>query len=229
MKGYLKRNFTPASWLIDRKANKFIVKPRPGAHAQKFGLPLNIVLKDLGYAQTSRDVSNLLRSKEVLVDGKKRNDPRFIIGLMDVLSLPEIKKHYRVILNKKGKLVVKEIDEKESQIKISKILGKSVVRKGKIQFNLHDGKNILTEEKAKVGDSLVLELPKIKIKQVLEFKKGAHIFLLKGKYIGSQGVLLEIEGNKIIYQKGEEKVETHKDYALVIGGKEPLIKIENGN
>ena len=104
-----------------------------------------------------------------------------------------------------------------------------MVRKGKIQLNLHDGKNILTEEKVKVGDSLVLELPKIKIKQVLEFKKGVQIFLLKGKYVGSQGTLLEIQGNKIIYQKDKEKVETLKGYALVIGEKEPLIKIENGN
>jgi small subunit ribosomal protein S4e len=228
MKGYLKRNFTPATWLVDRKENKLIVKPKPGAHTREFGLPLTIVLKNLGYAKTTRDVKNILQAKNVLIDGKKRQDHRFILGIMDVLSLPEIKKHYRVVLDEKGRLVVKEISQEESKIKIVKVLGKTSIKGGKIQVNLHDGKNILTEIKAKVGDSLVLELPN-KIKQVLELKKGAHIYLLKGKHAGSQGQLQEIKGQKIIFQKGKENVETSKDYALVIGEKEPLIKIENGS
>lgn len=228
MKGYLKRNFTPATWVVDRKTNKYIVKPRPGAHAREFGLPLVIVLKDLGLAKNTRDVKNILRSNDVLVDGKKRTDSRLIFGMMDVLSLPKIKKSFRMILDEKGRLVVKEIADAESKIKIAKVVGKRVVKKGKIQINLHDGKNILTDNKAKVGDSVVLELPGCKIKQVLEFKKGAQIYLLKGRHSGSQGVLEEIAGKKIIFLKGKEKVETLKDYAFVIGEKAPLIKIENG-
>ncbi|MCK4589278.1 MAG: 30S ribosomal protein S4e [Nanoarchaeota archaeon] len=224
MKGYLKRNYTPATWLIRRKEKKFIIKPNPGAHAMEFGLPLNIVLKDLGYGKTSRDVRNILHKKDVLVDGKKRKDPKYIIGIMDVLSFPEVKKNYRIILDKKGRLIVKEISEEESKVKISKVVGKTVLGKGKIQLNLHDGKNILTETKAKVGDSLLLELPSLKIKEVLELKKGAQIYLLKGNRAGSQGVLQEIEGKKIIFEKDKEKIETSKAYALVIGGK---IKIEN--
>ena len=134
-----------------------------------------------------------------------------------------------MIFDSKGRLKMKEIGEEESKIKIGKIVGKTVMSRGKIQFNLHDGKNILNGEKGKVGDSLVLELPDNKIKQVLELKKEAYVYLLKGKHAGNHGVLQSIEGNKIVYQKGKEKIETLKDYALVIGEKEPLIKVENGN
>lgn len=224
MKGYLKRNYAPATWLIKRKENQLIIKPNPGAHSMEFGLALNVVLKDLGFGKTARDVRNILNKKEVLVDGKRRKDPKYTIGIMDVLSIPEIKKSYRVLLNKKGKLFMKEISEEESKIKISKVVGKTVRAKGKIQFSLHDGKNILMDLKAKVGDSLVLELPSFKVKEVLELKKGAQIYLLKGNYAGSQGVLQEMEGSKIIYEKGKEKIETLKKYAVVIDNK---IKIEN--
>ena len=47
---------------------------------------------------------------------------------------------------------------------------------------------------------------------------------MKGNRAGSQGVLQEIEGKKIIFEKDKEKIETSKAYALVVGGK---IKIEN--
>ena len=227
MKNHLKRNFTPASWLIARKENKYIVKPRPGAHARDFGLPLNIILKELRLGKTGRDVRNILRGKKLLVDGKRREDPRFIMGLMDILSLPEAKKYYRIILDEKGRLKIQEISEEESKFKLSKVLGKTPVKKGKLQINLHDGKNILTKEKVKVGDSLVQELPSGKIKNVLELKKGAQIFLLKGKHAGDLGEIQEIEGNKIIYQKGKDKIETLKNYAFVIGEKQAMIKIKN--
>ena len=199
MKGYLKRNYAPATWLIKRKENKLIIKPSPGAHSIEFSLPLNEVLKELGFGKTARDVRNILNKKEVLIDGKRRKDPKHAIGIMDVLSIPETKQNYRVLLNKKGKLFMKEISEEESKIKISKVVGKTALPKGKIQFSLHDGKNMQIETEAKVGDSLLLDLPSLKVKEVLELKKGAQIYLLKGNYAVSQGILQEIDGKKIVY------------------------------
>jgi len=227
MKGHLKRNFTPASWFIERKANTFIMKPMPGTHAMKFGLPLAVVLKDLKQARTTRDAARILQAHEVMVDGKMRDELKFMVGLMDVLSLPKIHKYFRMLLDEKGRLTIKEISAEESKIKINKIMGKTPVKDGQLQFNLYDGRNILTKEKGKVGDSVVLGLPEGKIQQVLELKKGAHIYLLEGKYAGGYGVLQEITGDKIIYQKGEEKFETLKKYALVIGENKPLIKVEH--
>lgn len=223
---HLKRKYTPASWLVEKKTNKYIVKPSPGPHAMEKSLPLNLVLKSLGLAKTSRSVRKILQG-EVLIDGKRRRDPRFAVGVMDVISFPALKKHYRLILDEKGRLKTKEIEEKESKIKINKVINKTAVKKGQNQINLDSGNNILTENKIQTGNSLVLELPGNKIKQVLELKKGAYIFILKGKYAGSHGALLEIKDNKIIFQTDRDKIETLKKYALVIGEKEPLIKLKD--
>jgi len=224
---HLKRNHTPTSWLLKRKTSKYIVKPSPGPHSIKKGLPLNLILKNLGLTQTSRGVRKILQG-EVLVDGKRRTDPRFIVGVMDVISFPVLKKHYRLILDEKGRLKTREIGENESKIKISKVTNKTAVKKGKSQINLDSGVNLISEEKIQTGNSLVLELTENKIKQSLELKKGAYIFILKGKYAGSHGVLMEIKNDKIIFQKDKENIETLKKYALVIGEKEPLIKIKDG-
>ena len=227
MKNHLKRNFAPSRWLIARKERKYILKPNPGAHSKELGLPLGVVLKALDYAQSTREGRKILISNDVLVDGKRRKDVKHIIGIMDVLSLPSLKKSYRVLLNRKGKLYLKEIDEKEGQIKICKIVGKCLVKGKKIQLNLHDGKNLLAEGEFKVGDSIVLSIKDNKIEKRLELKKGAYIYLIKGRYAGTSGVLDEIKGDKIVYQTKEGKIETLKDYAVVLGEKEPLIKIEN--
>ena len=138
------------------------------------------------------------------------------------------KKSFRSIFDKKGRIIVNEINEKESSIKVSKVVGKTALSKGKIQLNLHDGKNILSDIDVKVGDSVVLSLPDLKIKEVLPLKEGATIFLTKGKHGGSVGVLKEIKNNEATYSTGGKDVETAKGYLFVVGnGKEPKIAIEN--
>ena len=150
-----------------------------------------------------------------------------MVGLLDILSFAGANKYYRVQLNQKGKIVLAEITKDESQIKICKIVGKTVLSKGKLQFNLHDGKNIISEMEAKVGDSLVIELPKFNVKKVLSLKPGMTIFLTQGKHIGDVGVLKEIEGIEAKYTAAGKEIETAKAYLFVVGEKEALIKLKN--
>ena len=174
------------------------------------------------------EVRKILNNKNILVDGKRRKDPKFIVGLFDVISMPLLKKSFRLIFDKKGRILVKEIPEKESSIKISKIVGKTVLVKNKIQLNLHDGKNILSDGGAKVGDSVVLSLPDLKVKEVLPLKEGATIFLTKGKHGGSVGTLKEIKNNEATYSVDGKDVETARNYLFVIGDeKGSTIVIEN--
>jgi len=226
MKNHLKRIASPRTWVINRKQNTFIVRPNPGAHAFDTGLPLGTVLRDnLKIAQTMAEVKKILNNKEVLVDGKRRKDHHHIIGLFDVLAIPEVKKYYRVTLDTKGRLVLKEIDEKESTIKVSKIVGKKLIAKGKMQFNLHDGKNIIADKEAKVGDSFVLTLPKLEIKEVLPLKEGMNVFLARGKHSGGKGVLKKIAGHEAHYTEDKKDIETLKNYLFVVGDKKPAIEL----
>lgn len=225
MKNHLKRIAAPKTWFINRKSNTFILRPNPGAHSFHHGLPLGVILRDmLAVASTMGEVRKVLHNKDVFVDGVKRNDHRFLVGLFDVVSLPELKKQYRLVLDVKGRLVLSEITEKESGIKISKIVGKTALRGGKIQFNLHDGKNIVTDAKASVGDSFVVTLPALKIAKILPLKAGMHIFLTQGKHAGDSGVLKGVKGREATYSAHDVEIDTAKQYLFVVGEKGAEIK-----
>ena len=58
------------------------------------------------------------------------------------------------------------------------------------QINLHDGTNILSKEKVKTGDVLQLNLPDLKVKKVLKFKKGAQSLIIGGAHVGSISTIM---------------------------------------
>jgi small subunit ribosomal protein S4e len=228
MSKHLKRYFAPKAWKIKRKGIKFVAKPSPGTHKMGMSLPLNVILRDvLGYANSDREVKFILGKRNVAVDGIKRNDCRFPVGLFDVLSLKDLDEHFRVILDKKGKIALIKISKDESNLKLCKITGKSII-KGKTQLNLYDGKNIIVEkDNYKVGDSVLLTLgKKNEIKENISLEKGIIIYLTGGKHIGQIGKVQDIIGNRILYKTGtEDSVETLKKYAFPIGKDKPLITL----
>lgn len=227
-KSHLKRLAAPKSWPIERKGSVFITKPDPGPHPLSLGMPLGIIIKDaLKYAKTKREIKKILQNKNFLVDCVRRKDYRFIVGLMDTLGIPEIKKYYRMTLDKKGTLSLIEIKKDESSIKPCRITGKSK-SKGKTQLNLFDGRNVLIDkDDYKVNDTLIISLPNQEIKKHIKFDKNSLVFLVGGKHVGEVGLVEDIISDKIRYKsKTGEVFETLKRYAFVIGKEKPEIKIE---
>jgi len=169
----LKRLLIPKFWKVSKKAYKWAVSPRPGPHKKFEGIPLQVVVRDiLKLGETGKEARSIIKMGEILVDGKKRKDHAFPVGLMDVISIPKSKKHYMVLPCKKG-LELKEISEKEAGKKICKIKNKTMVRKGKLQLNLHDGRNLLVEKDVyKTGDSVLIEVPSQKIVDHVKLEKG---------------------------------------------------------
>lgn len=228
VKKHLKRLNAPITWQIEKKAGKFITKAKPGAHSFKHSMPLNLVLKDLiKCAKTRKEIKIILNNKNILVDGKRRKDPRLCVGFMDVIEIKESGELFRMMLNKKGKITAVPIEKKDAGSKICKIKNKTMTKKG-MQLNLFDNKNIIVEKNNyKVGDSILIELAGQKIIDHLKLEKGANIFLVGGKHIGKNGVIENIEGGKIFFKDSEGKsCETLKEFAYVIGKEKPLIEIK---
>lgn len=228
VKNHLKRLATPRSWPIKRKETKFITRPKPGSHSLKLGISLGVFIRDiLRYAKTTREVKRILQNRNILVDGARRKEHRFIVGLMDVIGIPEIKKHYRVILDKKGKISLIEIEKNDASIKPCRITGKNKVKE-KTQLNLFDGRNILVDkDDYKVNDTLIISLPNQEIKKHLKFDKNVLVFLVGGKHIGEIGIVEDIISDKIRYKNKKGDVfETLKKYVFVIGKEKPEIKLE---
>lgn len=230
MSKHLKRYFAPKTWTIKRKGIKFVAKSSPGPHKKGMSLPLSVILRDiLDYAKSNREVKFILGNKNVAVDGIKRNDRRFPVGLFDVLSLNDINEHFRVILDKRGKISFIKIGNEEIGVKLCKIIGKSII-KGKTQLNLYDGKNIIVgEDKFKVGDTVLISFgKKIEIKDVVHLDKNILVFLTGGKHVGQIGKVQDIIGNRVLYKsENGDIVETPKRDIFPIGKDKPLIKLSD--
>lgn len=216
---HIKRLAAPRTWQIRRKGPKFITKPLPGPHSLERGMPLDVLLKEtLNYASTTREVKKILGTNDLKIDGKVRKDFRHSVGIFDTAEFTNTNEHFRIILNKKGKIGLIKIKREDALFKPCKIIGKTMT-KGKMQLNLYDGKNIFVDKDGfKVGDTIMLSLPEHKIIKHLKLDKKSTIFLTGGKHSGDIGNVEDITGNKIIYknQKGD-LIETSKKYAFVVG------------
>lgn len=229
MRNHLKRIAAPPSWDINRAGGKYTIRPKAGAHSLAESLPLGMLIRDeLKLASTLAEARKVLSNNPIQVDGKRRTEYRFSVGLFDVIGIPKgsSQSAYRLFINKKGRLILREIAVKESASKICKVTGKTAFSGKKIQLHLHDGKNILTEEKVKVGDSVLITLPQFEIKEVLPLAPKAAVLLTGGKHQGEMGLLKELSGEEATFVKEGKEIKTAKKYLFVVGEDKPLLEIK---
>ncbi|MEM1530077.1 MAG: 30S ribosomal protein S4e [Candidatus Bathyarchaeia archaeon] len=240
---HLKREATPEFWPIHRKKHVWALKPSPGPHPIERCIPLGIIVRDLlGFAKTMREAKKIIAQGKILVDGRIRCDEHFPVGLMDVLSIPEINAYYRVLPYEKG-LILHKIDREEAEYKICRIEDKTTIDGGHIQLNLHDGRNIFirSEDQSnpagniyKTLDTLKISLPDQSILEHLRLNLGMMAIIVDGENIGKYGFIKaieEIEGQKrrrnlvtIEDEKGQV-YQTILDYVFVIGDRTPRISL----
>ncbi len=211
---HLKRSKKPKTWPLAKKGTKYLVRP---SHSLKKAIPLLIVLKDIiKIAKNKKEVKKILNFGKIKVNGKTVREEKYPLILFDNLSLDN--KNFKLVLKNK-KFDIVEIKEEDANKKISKIVGKKILKRGKIQINLADGRNYLIgKEKVKVGDSVVIDLKQNKIMEILPFKEKCRILFIAGKHIGEEGIIEEIdEKSKIITLKvGEEKLNSRLRSLMVI-------------
>ncbi|MCW3995971.1 MAG: 30S ribosomal protein S4e [Candidatus Bathyarchaeota archaeon] len=236
----LKRKPAPRFWPIHRKELPWIVKPSAGTHSLHNSLSLTLVLRDiLGMAQTRKESKMILAQGKVLVDGRVRKNDDFPVGLMDVVSMPETNKYYRVMPSHKG-LVLAPISKEEASIKLVRVENKTTVPNG-IQIALHDGSNMLIkvadpknpqEVTYQTFDILQISLPEKQVLQTLKTKEGNLAVITGGKNIGKLGRIVEIEKTEakkrhqalvLIEDEKGARYQSIMDFVFSIGEATPLI------
>ena len=236
----LKRKPAPRFWPIHRKELPWIVKPSSGPHSLQNCLPLTLVLRDiLGVAQTRKEAKMILAQGKVQVDGKVRRKDDFPVGLMDVISIPDMNKHYRVMPSPKG-LFLNPISKEEANFKLVRVEDKTTVKNG-IQIALHDGSNMLMkvadpknpkEVTYDTFDVLKITYPEKQVALSLKTKEGNLAVLTGGKNIGKQGKIVEIEKTEakkrrqalvVVEDAQGVRYQTILDFVFSIGEAEPLI------
>ena len=226
--GHLKRLVAPRSWNIARKERTWTTKPMPGKHSLEGALPISTILRDyLKICDNNREAKIILHNRDVFVDQRVVNKPKFPVGLMDVISIPKIKLHVRAMLDKHGRIEFVPIKAADSKWKLARVENKRNIKGGRTQINLHDGTNILSKEKVKTGDVLQLNLPDLKVKKVLKFKKGAQSLIIGGAHVGSISTIMGEETtrstkpNLVMY----ENFQTIRPYSFVVGEKKAMISL----
>ena len=236
----LKRKPAPRFWPIHRKELPWIVKPSSGPHSLQNCLPLTLVLRDiLGVAQTRREAKMILAQGKVQIDGKVRRKDDFPVGLMDVISISDMNKYYRLMPSHKG-LVLNPISKEEANFKLVRVEDKTTVKNG-MQIALHDGSNMLVkvadpknpkEVTYDTFDVLKITYPEKQVALSLKTKEGNLAVITGGKNIGKQGKIVEIEKTEakkrrqalvVVEDAQGVRYQTILDFVFSIGEAEPLI------
>lgn len=232
MSKHLKRLAVPRTWSIPRKGSKWAPKVRPGAHAAADSIPLLTVVRDyLKLCDTGREASRIIGDRSVLVDGAVVTDTKRGVGLMDVISIPKTESNYRVVLDSRGRLRLVGIEKKDADWKLARIEDKTTVTKGRIQLNLHDGRNVVVKEGAyKTGDTLKIKVPDQRIVETIELKQGNTAFVTGGEHVGEIATVESVEVTQdpranLVNLKGDKPFFTIKPYVFIVGKKESDIKL----
>jgi len=105
-------------------------------------------------------VKKALYAKNILLNGKIMKDEKNSALLFDVITNVPAKENYRIELSDKGKFKVEKVSEAGK--KIAKIMNKKTLKGKKTQLNLSDGRNVLSDVKCNVGDSVLINFKEIK-------------------------------------------------------------------
>jgi small subunit ribosomal protein S4e len=226
----MKRLTAPRSWPVKRKTSQWITKPSPGAHALEDSIPVNVVLRDmLRVCDTASEARSIIFEKGLLVDGKVVTSLKQGIGLMDVVSLPKAKVHYRMVLDRRGKFQLVKVPEAKASWKLCRIENKSIVPGGKTQLNMHDGRNLLVEKDSyKTGDVIKIEVPSQKVIEHYSLGKGSVVLITAGSHVGETAVIDEYvitrlaSENLVAFKNGTSTI---KSNVFVIGAKASEVEL----
>lgn len=194
------RNELSSLWPIPRKGTRFIVV---ASHNNENGIPVLIFLREVMRAgKTKSEVKRIISQEKVKINGKVIKDEKYPLVLFDVLEL-EGKKYKVIIKNKKFAL-----EETKAKEKVSKVIGKKILRDGKVQVNLNDGRNFLSKEKIAVGDSVVYNFADKKVENILHLKDNSNVIVISGGHIGEEGKIEKIneKNSRAEVKLGKEKV-----------------------
>lgn len=232
-KRHVKRYAAPRALKLPRKSLPWATKAAPGPHPGESAIPLRLVLRDyLSMGRSAKEADSALSKGILLVDGKIRRKPNFPIGLMDVVQVPSLNRNYRVLLDHRRRLILREIDKTESSVKLCKVVRKQIVREKNVQLTFHDGKTLVGDlNEFKPGDVAKLALPDLKVLERFPFKVGSMALITGGSNVSRVGRIAEIkliqgtQPNIVTLKTDGEGFQAPEHYVFVVGKKKPSISL----
>jgi small subunit ribosomal protein S4e len=227
----VKRQMAPTFWAIKRKESQFVVRIRPGPHPKHRAYPLGMALRDvLRVAKTMHEAEGILNAGKVKVDGIVRYDSNLAIGLMDVIELATGQAH-RMSPKDSELLTSVAIEDSEKGVKLVKVTSKTTIKGKKTQYGFHDGKTLISDQKLKVGDTCVIDLPNVQVRSHFAFEKGSTALIITGENAGKVGKIDDIQDGvfslprRALVSFDGKSVELPVEMVMVVGRDKPVIKV----
>lgn len=191
---HLKRQAIPRKWPIPRKGTKYVVKP---TFDLRKGVPLLLFLRDMIHvARNRKEVKKALNEEKVLLNGNVVRDEKNPVLLLDKVALVSARKFYKLNLSTYGKFVAEEIPQQQADHKIVKVINKKMLKGKKTQLNFLDGKNMLSNMKCNVQDSVIVDFKAKKITKHLPLQEKAKVVVFAGKHAGKRGTITKINSKQ---------------------------------
>merc|ERR1719197_953614 len=117
----IKRVAAPKAWYLGKLNGVYGTRPSPGPHKLRECIPLTVLLQQrLKYALNRQEARKIVKNKEGLIkiDGKIRKDPRFPLGICDVVSIDRTKENFRILYDTKGRFQAHRISAEEASFKL---------------------------------------------------------------------------------------------------------------
>ena len=228
----LKRQMAPTFWGINRKEKRFVITVRPGSHPKNYSIPTAVLLRDtLKKVKTLREAKSSIYDGKVKIDGVTQKSLHHSIGLMDVIELDGTTDVYRLVPKQGHILQPIKIDSAEKSKKLAKVKSKTIIKGGKTQLGFHDGRTIITDMKANIDDTCLLQIPEQKILDVIKFEKNSQVIVTRGINTGRIGLVNEIKEGTFTLPKrisviiDDNTVEIPATITMVVGKDKPIIQI----
>lgn len=188
----------------------------------------------LKVALTSREANIIVQDKEagIKIDNKIRRDPRFPIGIMDILTIVKTNENYRLLYDVKGRFTLLKIKDTEARYKLMKIKARAVGPNKVPYIVTHDGRTIrFPNPDISEGDTIKYDLEKNQISEWFKNEPGHLAYITGGNNVGRVAQIIHIERHlnsfDIVHLKdgNGKSFATRKSNAFIIGNKKPLISL----
>lgn len=229
----LKRQMAPLFWGITRKDKRFVVTVKPGGHKKDVSVPTAVFVRDtLKLSNTLRESKSVIYGGKIKIDGITRKSLHHGIGLMDVVELDGVSEIYRMVPKDLTVLKPIVINSSEKSKKLLKVTRKVTIKGKKTQLGFHDGRNLISDTKVNVGDTCLVQVPEIKILDVIKLEKGSQVIVTSGVNAGKMGKVSEMrEGTFVLPRRAlididERQIEIPSDSIMAVGKDRPVIQIQ---
>jgi small subunit ribosomal protein S4e len=220
---HIKSLNAPKFFGVAKKENKYTAKPRPGRHSLEKSVALQTIIKKTSLFSGTAESVKAIKAMQIHINGKKTSDPKYSVGLNDIISIEPINKKFIVRINKQGQATLEEL-KKGSEERHTKIVGKYISKEKKLMLRLHDGSIIKApSDSVHVGDTLTLS-ESGEFKKHLPLAAGAKCIVIDGVHVGAEGKIVGMTKGTMqsgavatVEQENGEKFDTLVENLIVTG------------